>query len=391
MNKKKKFQHWDICLPSPSWRSDLPRKIIDLEKLRDKRLSVESIDIFMELKLIFQTLENWASARIEGNQTRLLDALYPNRETNSKKETIDQVELKNLREAITYAEEYCKDHKKISVNFILDVHKMVTSGLPISEDEPGDATPGKFRTREVEITKSNHVPPLGVKVPDYMQELVDFVNADHANQDYLLVVALFHHRFTWIHPFSNGNGRVVRLLTYAMLQLMGYGVTKNRLLNPTAIFFADRNRYYNYLSAADTGTEEGLLSWSDYFLGGLLEEISKIDRLLNKEYVLNSILTPVIKEAHQAKRISDDEHALLRWSLNRPGFTFVSGDINEALGTEKTPLERSRMLKKMKELDIITVAFNSKQRYVIELWSDIFIVYLVNILKKEGFVESEGS
>lgn len=389
MSSEKKFQHWDIRLPSPTWRSDLPRKIIDLEKLRDKRLAVESIDIFMELKLIFQALENWASARIEGNQTRLLDALYPNRKAVTKKETTDQMELENLQKAITYAEDFCKENQKLSINFILDLHKMVVDGLPVGENEPGDATPGKFRTKEVEITKSKHVPPIGVKVSDYMQELVDFANEDHANQDYLLVAAIFHHRFTWIHPFTNGNGRVVRLLTYAMLQLMGYGVTKNRLLNPTAIFFADRNRYYSHLASADTGAEEGLLLWSDYFLGGLLEEINKIDRLLDKEYVRDTILQPVLKEAHEAKRLSNEEYMLLRWSLTQPGFTFVSGDILTALGVEKTPLERSRMIKRMKDLNIITPAFNAKQKYVIELWSDIFIVYLINTLKKEGFVESD--
>lgn len=389
MSEEKKFKHWDIKLPSPSWNSDLPRKIIDLEKLRDKRLSFESLDIFMELKLIFQTLENWASARIEGNQTRLLDALVPKSKTTTKKKTVDQMELENLRMAITYAEDYCKENEKLSVNFILDLHKMVANDLPVGQDEPGDSTPGKFRTKQVEITKSSHVPPLGIKVKDYMQELVDFANQDHANQNWLIVAAVFHHRFTWVHPFTNGNGRVVRLVTYAMLQLMGYGVTKGRILNPTAIFFADRNKYYQSLAEADNGSDKGLIEWSDYFLGGLLEEVNKIDKLLDKDYVLNTILYPVLKNAHEAGRVSDDEHTLLRWSLLQPGFTFVSGDINTALGTQKTPLERSRMLKRMRELDIITPAFNSKQKYVVELWSSTFIVYLINILKNKGFVESE--
>jgi len=385
--QQKKFEHWDILLPQPAWQSDLPRKIIDLEKLRDKRLVVESIDIFMELKIGFQRLENWASARIEGNQTRLVDALRPATTPKTHKETIDQHELRNLSKAIDYVESYCKENNQLTLNFILDIHKIVVDKLPIGNSEPGDATPGKFRTKQVEITESNHVPPIGVKVNDYMQELVDFANEPHANQDYLLVAAVFHHRFTWIHPFTNGNGRVVRLLTYAMLQIMGYGVTKNRLLNPTAVFYANRSRYYKQLSLADNGSSKGLLAWCDYFLGGLLEEINKIDKLLDTSYVRDSILTPVIKDAYGAKRISDDEYSVLRWSLNQPGFTFVSGDINTALNSNRTPLERSRMIKRMRELDIITPAYKSKQKYVIELWSDIFIVYLIAVLRKEGFVE----
>ncbi|MFZ3010131.1 MAG: Fic family protein [Candidatus Microsaccharimonas sp.] len=391
MKIEKKFKHWDIKLPSPEWNSDLARKVIDLEKLRDKRLVPESIDLFMELKLIFQTLENWASARIEGNQTRLLDALYnqANYDEEGSKQAIDKDELENLRKAIDYVEDYCKDHEQISVSFILDLHKMVVNGLPSGIDQPGDRTPGKFRTGEVEITKSDHVPPLGIKVSEYMNELVNFANENHSIQNFLLVAAVFHHRFTWVHPFNNGNGRVVRLMTYAMLQLMGYGVTKNRILNPTAIFFADRSRYYMLLSGADTGSNKGILDWADYFIGGLIEEIDKIDRLLDKDYILDSILYPVLKQAHDTKRLSDDEYTILRWSLQQPSFTFVSGDINIALGTEKTPLERSRIIKRMRELEIITVAWRSKQRYVIELWSPNFTIFLVDVLKKEGFVESD--
>jgi hypothetical protein len=46
-----------------------------------------------------------------------------------------------------------------------------------------------------------------------MKELVDFIK-----------VALSHHRFGWIHPFRNGNGRVVRLLTYLLLIKYGFNV-----------------------------------------------------------------------------------------------------------------------------------------------------------------------
>ena len=40
----------------------------------------------------------------------------------------------------------------------------------------------------------------------------------------LLKVAIAHHRFVWVHPFSNGNGRTVRLFTYAMLVKLGFNV-----------------------------------------------------------------------------------------------------------------------------------------------------------------------
>ena len=50
-----------------------------------------------------------------------------------------------------------------------------------------------------------------------MQELIDFVNKEDTPKYDLLKIAIAHHRFVWIHPFENGNGRVVRLFTYALL------------------------------------------------------------------------------------------------------------------------------------------------------------------------------
>lgn len=381
----KKFKHWSTILPKPDWDSDLPQKIIDLEKLREKRLNPESVDIFMDMKMIFQLLENWASARIEGNQTELLDALNPE-PVERNRDSVDQYELQNLKSAIKFVDEYCKDHTSITTAFILEVHKLVTLDLPIGKDMPGDETPGKFRIKDVIITRSSHKPPVGTKVIDYMDELVNFVNRDHGKHNYLLAAAAFHHRFTWVHPFNNGNGRVVRLLTYAILELMGYGVRRGQILNPTAVFYADRQQYYDKLNGADGGTNEGLLQWADYFLGGLVDEINKIDRLLDKYFLLDKLLNPVLRQAWEAKRISNDEFQILKFSLSQAGMTFVSGDINTAVNEKKSPVERSRIIKRMRDRGIIMTAYGAKQRYSIELWSPIFTVYVVDVLTKEGFV-----
>ena len=71
------------------------------------------------------------------------------------------------------------------------------------------------------------------------------VNENHPPKYDLIKVALAHHRFGWIHPFGNGNGRVVRLLTYALLIKYGFNVKAGgRVLNPTAVFCNDQDRYY---------------------------------------------------------------------------------------------------------------------------------------------------
>lgn len=36
-------------------------------------------------------------------------------------------------------------------------------------------------------------------------------------------IAAAHHRFLWIHPLDDGNGRVARLMSHAMLKRLGVG------------------------------------------------------------------------------------------------------------------------------------------------------------------------
>ena len=121
----------------------------------------------------------------------------------------------------------------------------------LNPEKEGDFNPGTYRSVNVVISKSEHTPPDFSSVASQMEELISFVNQETGPQFDLLRVALAHHRFVWIHPFRNGNGRTVRMLTYAMLIKMGFRVNQGRLINPTAVFFADRDRYYDNLSAAD--------------------------------------------------------------------------------------------------------------------------------------------
>ena len=102
-----------------------------------------------------------------------------------------------------------------------------------------------------------------------MDELFDFINNQDNPKYDLLKAAIAHHRFVWIHPFRNGNGRTVRLFTYAMLVKLGFNVDVGRILNPTAIFCNNRDNYYHNLSVADNGTDADILSWCEYVLKGL--------------------------------------------------------------------------------------------------------------------------
>jgi Fic family protein len=177
-------------------------------------------------------------------------------------------------------------------------------------DKEGDFTPGHYRKKNVRINKSKHLPPPWVQVEEYMEELFQFINNPSKTKKYdLLKTAIAHHRFAWIHPFGNGNGRVVRLLTYAMLAKQGFNLT--HIGHPTAIFCIDREDYYHHLSLADNGSKKNVLNWITYVLKGLKTEMIKIDRLLDYSYLKKEILLPALKEALSLKVIRELEFQIL--------------------------------------------------------------------------------
>ena len=136
--------------------------------------------------------------------------------------------------------------------FISDMHKIIVDNLPPPPDGEGDHTPGKYREKNVIISKSTHMPPDQSTVSQYMDELFYFINKKDSPKYDLLKVAIAHHRFVWIHPFFDGNGRTVRLLFNLLLMSEGYP--------PAIILQQDRKKYYDALNKANNGSYEKLVT-----------------------------------------------------------------------------------------------------------------------------------
>jgi Fic family protein len=214
-------------------------------------------------------------------------------------------------------------------------------------EREGDRTPGVYRLSGVTIAQSAHLPPDAISVSGYMTELVSFINRSDLPKYDLMKIALAHHRFGWIHPFSNGNGRVVRLLTFALLVKYGFNVQKyGRVLNPTAVFCNDRELYYSMLAQADTGKTEGLERWCTYVLQGILQELRKVDQLTNFSYLRGKILEPAIAYAKERQLITSVEaQILLRTTRNG---TVKSADLVEqmpALNANQRTYQIRRLIK----------------------------------------------
>lgn len=126
---------------------------------------------------------------------------------------------------------------------------------------------GKFRTIQVKV--SHHQPPLPYQVPLLMKDFTEDLKVrlkhlpdlQHLRflEEFVELLAWAHHRFLWIHPFVDYNGRIGRLLINMILL--------NLNLPPIELKIETENGRINYVKAlqkADAGSYDALekLIWS---------------------------------------------------------------------------------------------------------------------------------
>lgn len=376
------FLHHDLRLLSPSFESPLLDVLTDLEHLR--RLEIRGttpLPVFLQLKKVFHLLESLASARIEGNHTTLAD--YVEAKVGPEPEQTEQLrEIDNIEWAMTQVEETVRPGEPISEHFLRGLHATAVKGL-IQE---GDRTPGAYRDGPVRIAQAKHLPPPAVQVADYMQELVAFINRPDPPKYDLMKVALAHHRFAWIHPFSNGNGRVVRLLTYALLIKYGFQVSAvGRVLNPAAVFCADRSRYYEMLSEADKGSDACLEAWCAYVLAGILDELRKVDRLADYEHLQSKILIPAVNYARQRQLVTVQEEAVLKATI--AAGMVKAGDLEGAM-RGLNPSQRTYQIRKLVESGMLQPIKLGARQYTLGFSHNMLLRGVMRALEDEGFIPS---
>lgn len=373
-----------ITIPDPAWGSNLANIILDLEKLRSKKLYGEvPRHIFFQLKDIFQILETLGSARIEGNNTTLSEYVEKIIENKAKKDE-SQKEVSNLNEAIKFIEENTDEQTVLSRAFISELHKIITRGLTPPPNGEGSNNPGSLRTENVQIKKAKHKPPDFAVLPDYFEEFLKFINNFFPEQYQLLMVAIAHHRFAYIHPFDNGNGRMGRLLNYVLLIKLGFRVKNGRIINPSSVFYTDRDKYYNMLGKADSLENPDVLAWSEYFLLGLKNEIEKIDSLLSREYVQEKILLPALDFALDRENITEQEFKILKYLLQKDDMVIKSEELGK-FGIESS-LQKSRIMARLREKKIIHSLKKGGRIYTISFVNNYLLRGVIKSLTDQGFV-----
>ncbi len=147
---------------------------------------------------------------------------------------------------------------------------------------------GRFKINDNEITETL---PDGTKsirfmtvpawrAPDAMDELFNeyLRERERGNINELILIAAFILDFLSIHPFSDGNGRMARLLTLLMLYQCGHEV--GRYISLEKIVEETKDQYYETLGESSIGWHEGdqnLIPWINYFLVMLLKSYQRFE------------------------------------------------------------------------------------------------------------------
>ena len=150
----------------------------------------------------------------------------------------------NLREAFRFVEQLAEDpDQHLTAVSLRQIHQLVMKGEQA-------ASPGRFRKENVAISQTTFVPPDFVQIEPLSQAMLDRFRSDEFGELAPIVQAVeAHARFVSIHPFSDGNGRVARLLAnYFMWR---------RNLPGFLLPWENRERYYDALEECNS-KEPGL-------------------------------------------------------------------------------------------------------------------------------------
>lgn len=210
------------------------------------------------------------------------------------------------------------------------LHEEFCSRLPpemrwVTNPQTGEklpVVPGEWRKHDVEVGR--HLPPVHGDLPRFMARF------DQAYQSPTLsklrkiqTVGAVHHRFLWIHPFLDGNGRVARLMSHALFKRLDIGTSLWSVARGLA---REEKRYKDLLAQADAPregdldgrgnlTQRGLIEFCRFFLDRSVDQIRFMSGLLEPATLLTRIEIH-IEEEIRTKRLLRGSFAVLREAVS---------------------------------------------------------------------------
>lgn len=206
------------------------------------------------------------------------------------------------------------------------LHEEFCSRLPsemlfVTDEKTGERLPiipGAWRKRDVRVGR--HVAPPHEDLALYMARFDKVYGSPLLSKTrQIQTVGAVHHRFLWIHPFLDGNGRVARLMSHALFKRLGIGTSLWSVARGLA---RNEDRYKSLLDQADRPregdldgrgnlTQRGLIEFCKFFLAQSVDQIRFMSALLEPATLLTRMEIHIEEEV-RAKRLLRGSFAVLR-------------------------------------------------------------------------------
>jgi Fic family protein len=193
--------------------------------------------------------------------------------------------------------------RAIAADAIREIHRRFCELLPedlLWAQDPASkerirVVPGELRTRDVQV--GAHVAVSPGALPRFLQRF-EQVYGHLGKTESIISTAAAHHRLLWIHPFVDGNGRVARLMSHAMLLetldtgavwSVARGLARNVQEYKRLLANCDLPRR-NDLDGRGTLSEEALAEWIRFFLTVCIDQVNFMESLVQPERLRTRIL-----------------------------------------------------------------------------------------------------
>ena len=292
---------------------------------------------------LLRSVNSYYSNRIEGQHTHPRDIEQALKKHYSK----DPDKARRQRIAIAHIDaqkemEGWLADEKIDVyapSFLARLHEAFYRRLKPADrktDEGNEVIPGAWRDNEVKVGK--HVPPAYKFIAAFLKRAHEFYGDVKGLDGQLIACACAHHRLAWVHPFRDGNGRVIRLHSHAVLLKIGVG---SGLWAVSRGFARNVETYYARLADADSPrrgdydgrgnlSEAGLISFAHYFLETCLDQVTFMGEMLALDQFRARLRGYLIVRSQQDKGVRQEAelplyHLFIAGEITRGEFKQMTG------------------------------------------------------------------
>jgi Fic family protein len=284
---------FEPLMPSPAAQEPL------LAKAHDLALAASTLanhPIAQHLRGLLRVMNSYYTNRIEGQHTRpseLEQALRQDYSNDARLAAKQRLAVAHIDAEIELEQRYRGEagaRALYSPDAVRDLHRTLFARLPVQDLQAvseAPIVPGQWRQREVSVGR--HVAPAAGSIEAFVARWAEVYGPLRRGEAMLVGMAAAHQRLGWIHPFIDGNGRVMRLHTHVVLTALGY---TGGLWSPLRGFARSVDRYYALLAAADEPrrgdldgrgnlSEAALVDWVDYTLDVCLDQVGFMRATLN--------------------------------------------------------------------------------------------------------------